>query len=34
MGKVREVAGYLGYYDRPKEFKADYKRLFKEELPR
>lgn len=34
MVKVREIAEYLLYQnDRPKEFKADYKRLFKEELP-
>lgn len=34
MVKVREIAGYLLYQnDRSKEFKADYKRLFKEELP-
>jgi hypothetical protein len=35
MDKVREVAGYLIYQnDRPKEFKADYKRLFNESLPK
>lgn len=35
MVKVREVAGYLSYQnDRPKEFKNDYKKLFKEELPK
>jgi len=34
MAKVREIAGYLVYLnDRPKEFRADYKRLFKEEFP-
>jgi predicted nuclease of predicted toxin-antitoxin system len=32
--KVREIAGFLSYQnDRPKEFKADYKRLFKEDIP-
>jgi hypothetical protein len=34
IAKVREIAGYLSFQnDRPKEFKADYKRLFKEEFP-
>ena len=33
--KVREIAGYLEYQsDKPKDFRADYKRLFKEDPPK
>lgn len=34
LAKVREIAGYLIHQnDRPKDFRADYKRLFGEEPP-
>lgn len=35
MVKVREISGYLVHQnDRPKDFKADYKRLFNEDPPK
>ena len=35
IAKVREIVGYLSFQnDRPKEFRTDYKRLFREELPK